>query len=243
MQPPKTASNEEWLKARLALLAREKEMTRLQDEVNAARRELPWVRIEKDYAFDTSTGRKTLSELFDGRSQLFVYHFMFGPDWQQGCLGCSFYCDHVDGANQHLKHHDVTFVAVSRAPLAKLLAYKKRMGWKFDWVSSEPSDFNYDFNVSFRKEDLAKGKVRYNFTEIETKMEDLPGTSIFVKDDEGNVYHTYSAFARGDERGIGTYMYLDATPKGRAENGPNFNLTDWVKRHDEYESESQSNAA
>jgi predicted dithiol-disulfide oxidoreductase (DUF899 family) len=238
-----TASRQDWLTARKALLEREKELTRLQDAVAEERRALPWVKIDKPYAFDTVEGRKSLADLFAGRSQLYVYHFMFAPDWNQGCLGCSFYADHIDGANQHLKHHDVSFVAVSRAPLDKLLAYKRRMGWQFDWVSSAPSDFNFDFNVSFRKEDLARGPVTYNFAALETKMEDLPGSSVFVKGEDGAVYHTYSAFARGDERGLGAYMVLDFTPKGRAENGPNFNLTDWVKRHDEYDSPAKSNAA
>ena len=237
------ASREDWLVERKALLAREKELTRLQDEVAAARRDLCWVPIDKAYEFDAVDGRKTLAGLFAGRSQLYVYHFMFAPDWEQGCLGCSFYADHIDGPNQHLKHHDVSFVAVSRAPLDKLLAYKRRMGWQFDWVSSAPSDFNYDFGVSFRKQDVETGKVTYNYEEIETGMEDQPGSSVFVMDDDGRVYHTYSAFARGDERGLGAYQILDFTPNGRAENGPNFNLTDWVKRHDEYEAAAKSHAA
>jgi predicted dithiol-disulfide oxidoreductase (DUF899 family) len=159
---------------------------------------------------------------------------MLGPGWKAGCVGCSFFSDHVDGPNQHLKHHDVTFVAVSRAPLNEIEAYKKRMGWHFDWVSSYDSDFNYDFNVSFRKEDLANGEVYYNYEMYKTTMEDLHGTSIFYKDESGAVFHTYSSYARGDERSLGAYMFLDLTPKGRNENGPNYNLTDWVKRHDEY---------
>lgn len=196
---------------------------------------MPWVKITKDYVFDTPSGKKTLSELFDGRSQLIVYHFMFGPGWKAGCLGCSFLSDHVDGANQHLAHHDVTYVSISRAPISELEAYKARMGWRFNWVSSFGSDFNYDFHVSFKKEELAKGKVYYNYEMYETSMEDLHGTSVFFKDDNGSIFHTYSAYARGDERGLGTYMFLDLTPKGRQENGPNFNLTDWVRRHDEYD--------
>ena len=227
----KVVSRNEWLAARKALLVKEKELTHLQDALNAARSALPWVKIDKNYVFDTPQGKKSLAELFDGRSQLFVYHFMFAPEWKQGCPGCSFFCDHVDGANQHLLHHDVSFVAVARAPLTQIEAYKKRMGWRFPWVSSYGSDFNYDFNVSFTKEQLAAGKAVYNFAPSDTTMEDLPGTSVFFKDQNGALFHTYSAFARGDERGLGAYMYLDMTPKGRNETRP----MDWVKRHDEYE--------
>jgi len=228
-------SEQDWLSARRTLLEREKALTRLQEQVTAARQALPWVKIAKTYTFDTPQGRKTLAELFDGRSQLVVYHFMYGPQMKTGCVGCSFLADHVDGANQHLKHHDVTFIAVSRAPLATLEAYKTRMGWKFPWVSSEGGDFNYDFHVSFTRDELAKGEVFYNFemTKNET-MEDLHGTSVFFKDKDGRIYHTYSAYARGDERSLGTYMWLDITPKGRDE-GEGGNLTDWVRRHDEYE--------
>jgi predicted dithiol-disulfide oxidoreductase (DUF899 family) len=176
-------------------------------------------------------GKKTLSYLFDGRSQLIVYHFMFSPEWEAGCTGCSFLSDHVDGANQHLKHHDVTYVAASRAPLEKLLAYKKRMGWKFSWVSSDGSDFNYDYHVSFTKEEVSKGRAFYNFEDTDIgKMEDLHGTSVFIKEKDGAIYHTYSAYARGDERSLGTYMWLDITPNGRNESG----AMSWVKRHDEY---------
>jgi predicted dithiol-disulfide oxidoreductase (DUF899 family) len=229
----KVVSQEEWTKARKALLAKEKEFLRLQDRLNEERRALPWVKIDKEYVFDTPKGKKTLSELFDGRSQLYVYHFMYGPNAKQGCVGCSFLCDHVDGANQHLAHHDVTFVAVSRAPLATLEAYKKRMGWKFNWVSSGASDFNYDFHVSFTKDELAKGKAVYNFELTDVTMEDLHGTSVFVKDESGAIFHTYSSYARGDERELGAYMYLDITPKGRNET----RAMDWVMRHDEYGAE------
>jgi len=228
-------SREQWTEARKALLQKEKELTRLTDEINAQRQKLPWVKVDKEYVFDTPTGRKTLADLFDGRSQLVVYHFMLGPGWKAGCVGCSFFADHVDGPNVHLAHHDVSFVAVSRAPLNEIEAYKKRMGWRFNWVSSSESDFNYDYHVSFRKEDLAKGKVYYNFEMTDGSMEDLHGTSVFFKDDTGAIYHTYSSYGRGDERSLGTYMFLDVTPKGRNETGPNFNLTDWVRRHDEYD--------
>ena len=230
-----TVSREEWIVARKELLNKEKERSQLQDEVSRQRRELPWVKVEKEYIFETPEGRKTLAELFNGNSQLVVYHFMFGPGWKARCVGCSFFSDHVDGANQHLAHHDVTFTAVSRAPLAEIEAYKRRMGWRFKWVSSSESDFNYDFHVSFRKDEIAAGEVYYNYEMYKTTMEDLHGTSVFFKDDSGAVFHTYSAYARGDERGLGTYMFLDLTPKGRNETGPNFNLTDWVQRHDEYD--------
>ncbi len=235
MEPHEIVSREEWTIARKALLAKEKTLTRLQDQLNDERRELPWVRVDKEYVFDTRDGRRTLAALFDGRSQLFVYHFMFAPGWEQGCVGCSFFADHVDGANLHLAQHDLTFVAVSRAPLAQIEAYRKRMGWRFAWVSSHGSDFNYDYHVSFTKDQLASGKAYYNYQPSEVSIEELPGVSVFFKDETGTVFHTYSAYARGDERGLGAYMYLDLTPKGRNETGPNHNLTDWVRRHDEYQ--------
>jgi predicted dithiol-disulfide oxidoreductase (DUF899 family) len=224
-------SQEEWLAARRALLAKEKELTRLQDALNEQRRELPWVRIDKDYVFDTPDGRKTLAELFDGRSQLFVYHFMFGPDWKAGCVGCSFFADHIDGPNRHLMHHDLTVAVVSRAPLAKIAEYKQRMGWNFPWVSSFGSDFNYDFHVSFPKAETEKRAITYNFGTIEASGEEFPGVSVFTRDESGAVFHTYSAYARGDERGLGAYMFLDLAPKGRNEAG---DMNDWIHRHDEY---------
>jgi predicted dithiol-disulfide oxidoreductase (DUF899 family) len=237
-----TVSREEWLAARKQLLQKEKELTEMQEEVSRQRRELPRVKVDKEYIFATPEGNKTLAELFNGNSQLVIYHFMFGPGWKAGCLGCSFFSDHVDGANQHLAHHDVTFAAVSRATLPEIEAYKKRMGWQFNWVSSSESDFNYDFHVSFKKDELATGEVYYNYEMFKTTMEDLHGTSVFFKDEDGAIYHTYSAYARGDERGLGTYMFLDLTPKGRNETGPNFNLTDWVRRHDEYQDGSSTPA-
>jgi predicted dithiol-disulfide oxidoreductase (DUF899 family) len=228
-----------WVSARKELLLREKELTRMQDEVNDLRRALPWVKVEKNYLFDTPDGKRSLAQLFDGRSQLFVYHFMFAPGWAAGCLGCSFFADHVDGANIHLAHHDLSFVAISRAPLAEIEAYQKRMGWRFKWVSSYGTDFNSDYQVSFTKDDLEKGPTYYNFEVRESQSEgEAPGISVFFKDESGTVFHTYSAYARGDERGLGAYMFLDLTPKGRDETGPNYNLTDWVKRHDEYETGS-----
>jgi predicted dithiol-disulfide oxidoreductase (DUF899 family) len=229
-----TVSRDEWIAARKALLQREKEFTRERDRIAAARRELPWVRIDKSYVLQTPNGEKTLADLFDRRSQLIVYHFMLGPDWKEGCVGCSFVADHVDGAEQHLRHHDVTFTSVSRAPLPEIEAYKKRMSWKFPWVSSFGSDFNYDFNVSFSKEDLAAGKVFYNFR-MTDGYEELHGVSVFYKDETGQVFHTYSSYARGLEDVLGTYMFLDITPKGRDE----ASTMDWVKRHDQYEEKTE----
>ena len=226
-------SREEWLKARRDLLKLEKEETHLRDKVRAERRALPWVKVDKEYVFDTPKGRKTLAELFDGRSQLLIYHFMLGPEWEAGCPGCSFLADHFDGTLPHLNHHDVTLIAVSRAPLEKIEAYKKRMGWKFPWVSSYGSDFNFDYHVSFTKEDLAKDKVFYNFTEIppEDAHDELPGLSAFYRNESGEVFHTYSTYARGGEEVIGTLMILDRAPFGRNEDS----TMNFVKRHDEYE--------
>ncbi|MFS2155215.1 DUF899 domain-containing protein [Rhizobium sp. Rhizsp42] len=225
-------SREEWLEARRALLLKEKEATHLRDKLNAERMALPWVKVEKDYAFDTPDGKRSLSELFDGRSQLIIYHFMLGPDWEAGCPGCSFLSDHVDGALPHLNNHDVTWVAVSRAPVAKVEAYKTRMGWKFPWVSSASSDFNFDYHVSFSPEDLGKDKVFYNFTSIppEDANDELPGLSAFYKNEKGEIFHTYSSYARGPEELIGTLMILDRAPKGRNEDS----TMNFVKRHDEY---------
>jgi predicted dithiol-disulfide oxidoreductase (DUF899 family) len=233
MPQNRIVSREEWLAARKALLAREKEETRLRDAVNAERLALPWVRVDRDYTFDTPDGRKTLAELFAGRSQLMVYHFMLGPDWDAGCTGCSFLADHLDGTLPHLQHHDVSLTAVSRAPLDRIERYKRRMGWQFPWVSSHGSDFNHDFHVSFTPEDLARGKVFYNFTEIDAAdaNDELPGLSAFYRDDKGGVFHTYSSYARGPEQLIGTLMMLDRAPKGRNET----TIMDWVRRHDEYE--------
>ncbi len=233
MEPHRIVSREKWTAARKKLLAKEKELTRARDKLSAERRKLPWVKVEKDYVFDTTEGKKTLADLFDGRSQLIVQHFMFGPDWDEGCPGCSFEADHVDAAYMHLRHHDVTYVAVARAPLAKLEAYRKRMGWRFKLVSSAGSDFNYDYHVSFTGDELAQGKVYYNFELTDSEMEDLPGGSVFCKDAAGDIFHTYSSYGRGGEEVLGAYMLLDVTPKGRNESGP----MDWVRRHDEYEKE------
>jgi len=235
MQTHPVVPRQQWLAARKALLLREKEFTHMRDQINAERLALPWVKVEKNYVFDTPRGKSTLSELFDGRSQLLVYHFMLGPGWEAGCPGCSFLSDHIDGALPHLEHHDVTWTAVSGAPLAEIEAYKKRMGWSFPWVSASGTDFNYDYHVSFTKDDLATGKVLYNFTETPVQSEsagtELPGLSSFYKNDSGEVFHTYSSYARGGEELIGALMILDRAPKGRNEN----RTMDFVRRHDEYE--------
>jgi predicted dithiol-disulfide oxidoreductase (DUF899 family) len=230
-------SREEWLSARKALLLKEKEATRARDRLNAERLALPWVKVDKDYAFETPEGRRSLSDLFAGRSQLIVYHFMLGPDWKAGCTGCSFLADHLDGALPHLEHHDVTLTAVSRAPLEKISAYKRRMGWRFPWVSSFGSDFNFDYHVSFEPEEL-KGPVVYNFREMpgSDANDELPGLSAFYKDADGSIYHTYSSYARGPEELIGTLMILDRAPKGRNES----KTMSFVRRHDEYEQQAAS---
>jgi predicted dithiol-disulfide oxidoreductase (DUF899 family) len=231
---PNVVSRTDWLAARKELLAKEKELTRARDRVSAQRRELPWVKVEQDYRFDTPDGRKTLAELFNGRRQLIVYHFMWRGDLNDGCVGCSFLADHIDGANLHLAQHDVTLTAISRAPLAALQAFKQQMGWRFNWVSSEGSDFNYDYHVSFQPEEIASGQVYYNYRPTAASIEELSGFSVFYNDKQGNVFHTYSSYGRGNEEVLGAYMYLDITPKGRNETGPNRNLTDWVRHHDRY---------
>ncbi|WP_276120975.1 DUF899 domain-containing protein [Pararhizobium qamdonense] len=230
-------SRDEWLEARRALLVTEKEETKLRDKIRAARQNMPWVKVDKAYLFETPQGQKTLADLFDGRSQLMIYHFMFGPDWEAGCPGCSFLSDHIDGTLAHLNNHDVTYVTVSRAPLDKIEAYKKRMGWKFPWVSSFGSDFNFDYHVSFTKEELESGKVFYNFRETsgDDANDELPGMSAFIRDEAGNIYHTYSDYARGGEEILTTLMILDRAPKGRNETS----TLSFVKRHDEYDAEAK----
>jgi predicted dithiol-disulfide oxidoreductase (DUF899 family) len=231
---PRVVSRAEWLAARKELLVREKELTRARDELSRQRRELPWVKVAKSYVFDGPNGKEALADLFEGRSQLLVKHFMFGAGWKEGCVGCSFEVDHIEGALVHLQNHDVTYVAVSRAPLPEIEAFKKRMGWRFKWVSSFSSDFNYDFHVSFTKSDLARGKVYYNFEMCDIQMEELSGRSVFYKDDAGDIFHTYSTYGRGAEELLGSYVILDLTPKGRNETGPNYTLADWLRHHDRY---------
>jgi predicted dithiol-disulfide oxidoreductase (DUF899 family) len=233
MNTHRIVSRDEWLAARREHLAREKELTRLRDELARQRRELPWVKVEKSYVFDGPGGKQSLADLFAGRSQLVVYHFMFGPDWQEGCPSCSFVSDHVDGALAHLAARDVTLVLVSRAPLAKLEAFERRMGWRFPWVSSHGSDFNRDFRVSFTPDERAQGAVDYNYTRQEFPSEEAPGISVFTKDASGDVFHTYSAYGRGVEPLVGTYMILDLVPKGRDEDRLGFTMA-WVRHHDRY---------
>jgi predicted dithiol-disulfide oxidoreductase (DUF899 family) len=230
-------SRDQWTSARLQLLAQEKQLTRMRDEVAAQRRALPWVKVDKTYVFDGANGNETLADLFGGRSQLVVRHFMFGPGWGEGCVGCSFWADHLDGALVHLEHKDVTVVVVSRAPLAEIQAFQQRMGWHFKWVSSYGSDFNYDFGVSFTPEQLADGKVNYNYGVTANAGEEMPGLSVFHKDADGSIAHTYSSFARGNEPMLGTYTILDLTPNGRNETGPRGNLTEWVRLHDSYDAD------
>jgi predicted dithiol-disulfide oxidoreductase (DUF899 family) len=227
-------SREAWIAARQELLKKEKQLTRLRDEQSRERRELPWVKVETPYVFDGPDGKETLADLFGTKSQLIVHHFMFSPDWEEGCVGCSFHSDHDEGALIHLDNHDVSFVRVSRAPLAKIQAFNKRMGWHAKWVSSFGNSFNYDYNVSFTKDDMASGEVNYNFAKTKDAIEELPGQSVFVKDEAGDIFHTYSCFGRGDEGAVSTYFYLDITPKGRNETGPHHNLMDWVRHHDKY---------
>jgi len=234
MQPAKVVSQEEWLAARRALLAKEKAYMREGDALAAARRDLPWVKVDKAYVFDTTDGPKTLAELFDGRGQLIVHHLMYAPDWSAACPGCTFQAEHIDGPAPHLEHHDVTIVAVSSAALDKLTAYKARMGWRFEWVSAQDTDFNRDFRVTFTDDQIAQGRVDYNFGTIETDPryidKELPGVSVFCKDEAGDVFHTYSTYARGLDALLGANHYLDLTPEGRNDAGhPN-----WPRRRDEY---------
>ncbi len=226
-------SREEWLAARKRLLSKEKELTRLRDRLSAERRELPWVRVEKEYVFEGPDGKETLADLFDGRSQLIVYHFMLGPGWEQGCPSCSLVSDHIDGANWHLPHRDITLLAVSRAPLSEIAAFKRRMGWRFKWVSSYGNDFNHDFHVSFTPDEMAQGEVYYNYARREFPSEEAPGLSVFCQDPSGAVFHTYSTYARGLDMLIGAYTYLDLAPKGRDEADLPWTMA-WVRHHDRY---------
>jgi predicted dithiol-disulfide oxidoreductase (DUF899 family) len=233
IEHPKVVSRAEWLAARKELLVKEKQLTRQRDEVDRQRRELPWVKVDKEYFFHGPNGRETLADLFADRSQLIVSHFMFGPGWKEGCVGCSFRSDHVEGALTHLEHHDVSLVTISRAPLSEIEVFKKRMGWRFKWLSSYGSDFNYDYQVSFANEEIATGKVNYNYQLRDFVSEEMSGLSAFYKS-AGEIFHTYSTYGRGDEMVDTTYMYLDLTPKGRNETGPHYNLGDWVRHHDRY---------
>ena len=233
IENPKVVSEAEWLAARKDLLAKEKEFTRQRDALSSERRKMPWVKVEKNYVFDAADGKKTLGDLFGGKSQLIVYHFMFGPGWEEGCPSCSLLADHFDGSVVHLAHRDVTFVVVSRAPLPHIDAFKKRMGWHFPWVSSYGSEFNPDYHVSVTKDETAKGKVYYNYQETTFPSEERPGLSVFYKDGTGSVFHTYSSYARGLDILIGAYNFLDLAPKGRDEAGLKYGMA-WVRHHDKY---------
>lgn len=233
MESPEIVSRDAWVEARRQLLIREKALTRQRDELSRQRRALPWVRVDAPYVFDGPDGRETLSGLFEGRHQLVVQHFMFAPDWEAGCKSCSFWADSFNGIIEHLNQRDVTFVAVSRAPLDRLQAFRARMGWRFKWVSSHDSDFNVDYQVSFSPEDLAGGEVTYNYTRHKTAMSELPGISVFFRDDDGTVFHTYSCYARGLDMLNAAYHCLDLVPRGRDEAGLPYPMA-WVRLRDQY---------
>ncbi len=228
----KVVSQKEWFAARKKLLVKEKKFSKLRDELNLQRRKLPWVKVEKDYVFDGPNGKETLAELFGGKSQLIVYHFMFGPGWREGCPHCSFWCDHYDSAGIHLPQRDTALVVVSRAPWKEIAPFKKRMGWKFKWLSSFKSDFNFDYHVSFTPDEIKIGALSYNYGKIKMKIDELQGVSAFYKDKNGDIYHTYSSYARGIDLLNTTYNFLDLTAKGRDENpdAPQ----NWVRYHDQY---------
>lgn len=233
-EPPKVVPQAEWLVARKELLTKEKQFTKLRDDLSRQRRELPWEKVERNYVFDGPSGKVTLAELFQGKSQLIIYHFMFGPDWKEGCPSCSLLADHFDGARSHLAARDVQFAVVSRAPMAKLEPFKKRMGWNFNWVSSNTNDFNRDYHVSFTKDEIESGNMTYNYTTQKFPSEEGPGASVFYKDKSGAIYHTYSSFGRGLDIMIGAYNWLDIAPKGRDEEGLPYSMA-WVRHHDRYE--------
>jgi predicted dithiol-disulfide oxidoreductase (DUF899 family) len=235
MEPHKIVSHDEWIAARKAYLAEEKAFTRARDALARKRRELPWEKVEKNYVFDTPQGKQTLADLFGGKSQLIVYHFMLGPGWEAGCPSCSFLADHFDGAAIHLAQRDVSFVVVSRAPLSEIEAFKRRMGWRFKWVSSFGSDFNSDYQVSFTSAEKAGGEVFYNYEFIDSfPSEERPGASVFYKNPAADIFHTYSTYGRGLDILIGTYHFLDLAPKGRDEDGLAWSMA-WVRHHDRYD--------
>ena len=228
----KVVSQKEWVVARKKLLRKEKRFSKLRDELNLQRRKLPWIKIEKEYVFDAPTGKVTLAELFGGKSQLITYHFMFGPGWEEGCEHCSFWADHFDSVNMHIGQRDTAFAVVSRAPLKEIEPFKKRMGWKFKWVSSFNTDFNFDFNVSFTPEQLKSGKAIYNYARLDINIDEREGVSAFYRDKNGDIYHTYSSYERGIDLMNTTYNFLDLTAKGRDENPDS--TQDWVRYHDQY---------
>ena len=226
-------SKNEWIESRKVLLKKEKQFTALRDQLSQQRRDLPWVAVDKEYVFDGPNGKQTLSELFDGRSQLIVYHFMYDPNWDAGCPSCSFWADNFNNIIVHLNQRDVTMIAISKAPYNKIAAYKKRLGWEFKWVSSFDTDFNFDYFVSFTPEELAKKEASYNFISQDPRISEREGVSVFYKDSSGKIFHTYSAYERGIDILNNTYNYLDLVPKGRDEDGYDFPMA-WVRRHDEY---------
>ena len=234
MDSHKIVSREEWIEARKAHLANEKAFTRQRDELSRERRALPWVKVEKDYVFDTTSGAKSLADLFSGRSQLLIYHFMFGPTWEEGCPSCSFWADSYQGGIIHLAVRDVTMIAVSKGPLAKLEAYKKRMDWHFEWVSSEETDFNEDYHVTFTAAELETSTAFYNYEQRTFPADEAPGISVFHKAEDGQIYHTYSCYSRGLDNMNVAYQYLDLTPKGRDESALPHSMA-WLKRHDMYD--------
>jgi predicted dithiol-disulfide oxidoreductase (DUF899 family) len=228
----KVVTQKEWLAARKRLLVKEKKFSRLRDQLNKDRRDLPWEKVEKEYVFDSPDGKVTLAQLFCGKSQLVIYHFMFGPGWEEGCPHCSFWADHYDSVNHHLGQRDTTLAVVSRAPLKEIQAFKKRMGWRFRWVSSSQTDFNFDFYVSFTPEQIRSGKLFYNYGPLEMDIDEREGVSAFYQDNKSNIYHTYSSYARGIDLLNTTYNFLDLTAKGRDENPDH--AQDWVRHHDKY---------
>ena len=234
MKNHKIVSRDDWLSARMEHLAKEKELTRQRDRLSQDRRELPWVKVDKEYLFDGPKGKETLAELFEGRSQLIIYHFMYGPDWAEGCPSCSFWADNFDDSVVHLNHRDITLLAVSRAGFDTLEAYKKRMGWSFKWVSSFENDFNRDYHVSFTSDEMKNGEMNYNFRITQFPSEEAPGISVFYRDEEGNVFHTYSCYARGLDMLNVAYHYMDLVPKGRDESNLPYSMA-WLRRHDSYD--------
>jgi predicted dithiol-disulfide oxidoreductase (DUF899 family) len=234
-RPHAVVSHDEWMAARQAFLKKEREFTRLRDELNEARRALPWERVDKTYIFDAPTGTTSLADLFDSRRQLIVWHFMFGPEWQQGCSHCSFWADGWNGIVEHLKHRDTTMMAISQAPLAKIEAFKTRMGWSFAWVSAANTDFNFDYQASARPEELNAKRVLYNYREIEPFSDQMHGCSAFYKDEDGEIYHTYSTYARGVDMLNVAYQFLDLTALGRDEDPSQPHPSDWIRHRDRYD--------
>jgi predicted dithiol-disulfide oxidoreductase (DUF899 family) len=234
MQPGNIVSRDEWLEARKILLQEEKDFTRLRDQLSRKRRQQPWLKVDAEYIFEDLNGKLSLGDLFEDKSQLIIYHFMYGPDWEEGCPSCSFWADNFNGINIHLRHRDANMVVVSRASLAQLQAYRKRMGWDFKWVSSLGNNFNYDYHVSFSAAEMEKAEMFYNFKLGNFPADEAPGISVFYRSPEGQVFHTYSCYARGLDMLNGAYHYLDLLPKGRDEDDLDFTMA-WLRRRDEYE--------